>query len=68
MFLFIDKTAMDDESSIYKSLMKQWTTLQNDKQKLNYPNDGCRIPGALAPTNQKGMEPRVITLFLDLNG
>ena len=52
--------------------MKQYTALQLDSQKLEYPNaDDTKIPGALAKAQQKvspGMEPRAITLFLDLNG
>ena len=56
---------MDDEKS---ALMKQWTALQNDLKNMTHPNGDSRIPGALAPTNQEMLEPRAITLFLDLNG
>lgn len=63
----VGKIAASNEEE--QALMKKRTALILDQSTLLYPKVNSGIPGA--QTNQKmppGMEPRVTTLYLDVNG
>ena len=48
--------------------MEQLTTLHNEKDSLQCPKPNSGIPGTQANPTVTGMEQRVVTLHLDLNG
>ena len=61
------RTKVDTEKE--QELIDQWTMLLLERSALLQPKPGSGVPGA--PTRWEmlaGMEPRVITLYLDLNG
>ena len=63
----VGRTKVDNEKE--QKLIDQWTMLLLDRSALLQPKPSSRVPGA--PTRWKmspGMEPRVTTLYLDLNG
>ena len=63
----IDRAKGDNEKE--QELINQWTMLLLERSVLLQPKPGSGIPGA--PTRWKmspGMESRVTTLYLDLNG
>ena len=63
----VGKTKVDNEKE--QKLFDQWTMLLLERSNLLQPKPGSGVPGA--PTRWKmspGMESRVITLYLDLNG
>lgn len=63
----IGRTKADNEKE--QDLIDQWTELLSERSALLQPEPGSGVPGA--PTRLKispGMECRVTTLYLDLNG
>ena len=63
----VGRTKVDNEKEL--ELIDQWTMLLLERSVLLKPKPGSGVPGA--PTRWKmasGMESRVITLYLDLNG
>ena len=63
----VDRTKLDND--IEQELFNQWRMLLSERSNLLQPKPGSRVPGA--PTRWKsppGMESRVITLYVDLNG
>ena len=63
----VGRTIVDNEKE--QELIDQWTMLLMERSALLQPKPGSGVPGA--PTRWKmspGMEPRVTTLYLDLNG
>ena len=63
----IDRARVDNEKE--QKLIDQWTMLLLERSVLLQPKPGSGVPGA--PTRWKmapGMEARVTTLYLDLNG
>ena len=63
----IDRAKGDNEKE--QELIDQWEMLLLERSVLLQPKPGSGVPGAPTRWNMSpGMESRVITLYLDLNG